>query len=60
MNTLEQFVANDLGTIVANQSIKIARLQKENLELRAQLAEYERKGKKVNKIESTSHNTRNR
>lgn len=59
MNTLEQFVANDLGTIVANQSIKIARLQKENLELRAQLAEYERKEKKVNKIEPTSHNTRN-
>ena len=59
MNTLEQFVANDLGTIVANQSMKIARLQKENFELRAQLAEYERKGKKVNKIEPTSHNTRN-
>lgn len=59
MNTVEQFVANDLGTIVANQSIKIARLQKENQDLRAQLAEYERKGKKVNKSESTSHNTRN-
>ena len=41
MNTLEQFVANDLGTIVANQSMKIARLQKENLELRERQLEHD-------------------
>ena len=30
MNTLEQFVANELGTVIANQSIKIAKASKRN------------------------------
>ncbi|MEK3678826.1 hypothetical protein [Lactobacillus crispatus] len=53
MNTLEQFVANELGTIIANQSIKIAKLEKENQSLRlrnAQLQDIHRK--KVKSSES--------
>lgn len=60
MNTLEQFVANELGTIIANQSIKIAKLEKENQSLRlrnAQLQDIQRK--KVKESESTTDNIKN-
>lgn len=60
MNTLEQFVANELGTIIANQSIKIAKLEKENQSLRlrnAQLQDIHRK--KVKESESTTDNIKN-
>lgn len=60
MNTLEQFVANELGTIIANQSIKIAKLEKENQSLRlrnAQLQDIQRK--KVKESESKTDNIKN-
>ena len=60
MNTLEQFVANELGTIIANQSIKIAKLEKENQSLKlrnAQLQDIHRK--KVKESESTTDNIKN-
>lgn len=60
MNTLEQFVANELGTVIANQSIKIAKLEKENQSLRlrnAQLQEIHRK--KVKESESKTDNIKN-
>nr|WP_246769224.1 hypothetical protein [Lactobacillus crispatus] len=60
MNTLEQFVANELGTVIANQSIKIAKLEKENQSLRlrnAQLQDIHRK--KVKESESTTDNIKN-
>ncbi|TJY06237.1 hypothetical protein FCF10_00945 [Lactobacillus amylovorus subsp. animalium] len=60
MNTLEQFVANELGTVIANQSIKIAKLEKENQSLRlrnAQLQDIHRK--KVKESESTTDNVKN-
>ncbi|TDN08049.1 hypothetical protein [Lactobacillus crispatus] len=60
MNTLEQYVANELGTIIANQSIKIAKLEKENQSLRlrnAQLQDIHRK--KVKESESTTDNIKN-
>lgn len=37
MNTKEQFVANDLGTIIANQAIVIANLKQQNQQLQEQL-----------------------
>lgn len=60
MNTLEQFVANELGTVIANQSIKIAKLEKENQSLRlrnAQLQEIHRK--KVKSSEPKTDNIKN-
>lgn len=60
MNTLEQYVANELGTIIANQSIKIAKLEKENQSLRlrnAQLQEIHRK--KVKSSEPKTDNIKN-
>lgn len=60
MNTLEQFVANELGTVIANQSIKIAKLEKENQSLRlrnTQLQEIRRK--KVKESESKTDNIKN-
>lgn len=60
MNTLEQYVANELGTVIANQSIKIAKLEKENQSLRlrnAQLQDIHRK--KVKESESTTDNIKN-
>ena len=60
MNTLEQFVANELGTVIANQSIKIAKLEKENQSLRlrnAQLQDIHRK--KVKENEPKTDNIKN-
>lgn len=39
----EQFVANDLGTIIANQSITLANLQLENQRLKSQIQELQTK-----------------
>ncbi|KWU09667.1 hypothetical protein AEL97_07985 [Lactobacillus crispatus] len=60
MNTLEQYVANELGTIIANQSIKIAKLEKENQSLRLRNAQLQEiRGKKVKESESTTDNIKN-
>lgn len=60
MNTLEQFVANELGTVVANQSIKIAKLEKENQSLRLRNAQLQEiRGKKVKSSESKTDNIKN-
>lgn len=61
MNTLEQFVANELGTIIANQSIKIAKLEKENQSLRLRNAQLQEiRGKKVKSSEPKTDNIKNR
>lgn len=60
MNTLEQFVANELGTVIANQSIKIAKLEKENQSLRLRNAQLQEiRGKKVKSNESKTDNIKN-
>lgn len=60
MNTLEQFVANELGTVIANQSIKIAKLEKENQSLRLRNAQLQEiRGKKVKESESKTDNIKN-
>ncbi|MCT7688309.1 hypothetical protein CEE91_11615 [Lactobacillus crispatus] len=60
MNTLEQYVANELGTIIANQSIKIAKLEKENQSLRLRNAQLQEiRGKKVKESESKTDNIKN-
>lgn len=61
MNTLEQFVANELGTVIANQSIKIAKLEKENQSLRLRNAQLQEiRGKKVKSSEPKTDNIKNR
>ncbi|CPR93022.1 hypothetical protein ERD32_02455 [Lactobacillus crispatus] len=61
MNTLEQYVANELGTIIANQSIKIAKLEKENQSLRLRNAQLQEiRGKKVKSSEPKTDNIKNR
>lgn len=60
MNTLEQFVANELGTVIANQSIKIAKLEKENQSLRLRNAQLQEiRGKKVKSSEPKTDNIKN-
>lgn len=60
----EQFVANDLGTIIANQSIMIANLKVKNQELSARNAKLQESNtalrKEVNLHESSADNTDNR
>lgn len=61
MNTLEQYVANELETIIANQSIKIAKLEKENQSLRLRNAQLQEiRGKKVKSSEPKTDNIKNR
>lgn len=60
----EQFVANDLGTIIANQSIMIANLKVKNQELSVRNAKLQESNaalrKEVNSHESSTDNTDNR
>ena len=62
MNTPEQFVANDLGTIIANQSITIAKLKVENQQLKARNAKLqemqETQRKKVKDSESKTNSSK--
>lgn len=39
----EQFIANDLGTIIANQAMTLANLQLENQQLKSQIQELQTK-----------------
>ena len=59
-----QFVANDLGTIIANQSIMIANLKVKNQELSVRNAKLQESNtalrKEVNANESSTDNTNNR
>lgn len=59
----EQFVANDLGTIIANQSIIIANLKVKNQELSARNAQLQKSNtalrKEVNLHESSANNIDN-
>lgn len=66
--TKEQIVANDLGTVIANQAIDYAnlraqaqQLQDENKKLRQEIIAYQQKAKRkgVTTHESTSHNSAN-
>lgn len=60
----EQFLANDLGTIIANQSIMIANLKVKNQELSVRNAKLQESNtalrKEVNANESSADNTNNR
>lgn len=60
----EQFVANDLGTIIANQALMIANLKVKNQELSARNARLQESNaalrKEVNAHESSTNNTDNR
>ena len=57
----EQFIANDLGTIIANQSIIIAKLKVKNQELSVRNAKLQESNaelrKEVNAHESSANNT---
>lgn len=66
--TKEQIVANELGTVIANQAIDYAslrvqyqQLQDENKKLRQEIMVYQQKAKRkeVTTHESTSHNSSN-
>lgn len=60
----EQFVANDLGTIIANQSIMIANLKVKNQELSTRNAQLQESNaalrKEMSLHESSTNNTDNR
>lgn len=60
----EQFVANDLGTIIANQSIMIANLKVKNQELSVRNAKLQESNtalrKEANLHESSTNNISNR
>ena len=60
----EQFVANDLGTIIANQSIMVANLKAKNQELSVRNAKLQESNtalrKEVNAHESSTNNIDNR
>lgn len=52
----EQFVANDLGTIIANQSITLANLQIENQRLKSQVQELQTRNSMLTKSKKDNKN----